>query len=370
MKTALAFLEAHRPAGYACGFARLRWHRAFSLRETIELTPGQSAAEAFREADAWVVVLAEAALPLGAGALPAPAPGTVLAAAGAPARALAVHTLRELEAAPPPSAAGVAGDPSPCPALAFRTADFPPRPGESVSGFLERLLGPSTDVRTDPQFAAVCFDDPSDRERPEIGRHIPASARRLLDVGCGSGGTAAAARGRGEGLMAVGIEPDPAAAARARGRLDRVLEASASTGLAVLGSEGERFDAFLFADVLEHLEDPAGALSLARALAHPGATLVASVPNVGHLSLARDLLLGRFDPVPAGLADAGHLRWFTRRSLAATVEEAGWRVSLIEAVPGAPAPEEEPFLAWARRWPSADPHALRTYQWIAVAVAD
>ena len=140
--------------------------------------------------------------------------------------------------------------------------------------------------------------------------------------------------------------------------------------LAVLGSEGERFDAFLFADVLEHLEDPAGALSLARALAHPGATLVASVPNVGHLSLARDLLLGRFDPVPAGLADAGHLRWFTRRSLAATVEEAGWRLSLIEAVPGAPAPEEEPFLAWARRWPSADPHALRTYQWIAVAVAD
>ena len=83
------------------------------------------------------------------------------------------------------------------------------------------------------------------------------------------------------------------------------------------------------------------------------------MPNVGHLSLARDLLLGRLDPVPAGLCDAGHLRWFTRSSLAEALEESGWTVASIESAPGAPPPDPEPFLALASAWPDADRESLR-----------
>jgi hypothetical protein len=122
--------------------------------------------------------------------------------------------------------------------------------------------------------------------------------------------------------------------------------------------------------VLEHLEDSIGALMLGRELAHPGATLVASVPNVGHMSLVRDLVRGRFDPLPAGLADAGHLRWFTRASLEDALEEAGWRTVLIEPLPGAPAPDAGPFLEIASAFPEADRDSLVTYQWIAVALAE
>jgi SAM-dependent methyltransferase len=171
------------------------------------------------------------------------------------------------------------------------------------------------------------------------------------------------------GLFTVGIERDPLAAQRARGVLDRVLLGDALTELARLVTEGERFDAFLFADVLEHLEDPVAALSRARALALPGATLLASVPNVGHLSVVRDLLLGRFDPAPAGLLDSGHLRWFTRDSLAEALSEAGWRVGAIEPERGAPPAAEDEFLTWLGDWPGADRTSLATYQWIAVAHA-
>src|SRR5262249_50892892 len=152
---------------------------------------------------------------------------------------------------------------------------------------------------------ALDAGDPSEIERPELTRRVPSDRRRLLDVGCGAGGTSAALARRIPGLSTTGIERDPDAAARAAGRPRRGLREDGGEALARLAIEGAAFDAFLFADVLEHLDDPAGALKKARALASPGAVLVASVPNAGHLSLARDLARGRFDPVPAGLADAG-----------------------------------------------------------------
>jgi hypothetical protein len=106
---------------------------------------------------------------------------------------------------------------------------------------------------------------------------------------------------------------------------------------------------------------------LAHELALPKATLVVSVPNVGHLSLVRDLVQGRFDPLPSGLLDAGHLRWFTRNSLEEVLDEAGWHTLSIERLPGSPPPDEGEFLRWASDFPEADRDALTTYQWVAVA---
>ena len=126
----------------------------------------------------------------------------------------------------------------------------------------------------------------------------------------------------------------------------------------------------VFADVLEHLDDPVAALAAGRRLAAAGATLLVSVPNAGHLSVARDLLAGRFDPVPAGLCDAGHLRWFTRFFLADAILEAGWSQACLEGEPGAPPPEPDPFLALASAWSDCDRESLLTYQWIATARAE
>jgi SAM-dependent methyltransferase len=176
----------------------------------------------------------------------------------------------------------------------------------------------------------------------------------------------------------TGLEIDRRAAARAAGRLDRVIVGDAAPLLAALAAAGERFDAFVMGDVLEHTADPVALLSAARAASEPHATLVASVPNVAHLSIIRDLLLGRFDPAPAGLEDAGHLRWFTAGFLAQCLEEAGWRVEEIAGEAGAAAAESEKFRAFLAGWPAADETARRetlrvdtigVYQWIAVARA-
>jgi 2-polyprenyl-3-methyl-5-hydroxy-6-metoxy-1,4-benzoquinol methylase len=351
---------------YGRRLGRLRWRRCFPDRRAGELRGGRPASKTFAYGEDWLVVRDEIAIPLPGGGFDAVAGVVVVASARSPADPPVVHTLAELERARIPSAEYPAAPMVDPPAIGFRVGDFPPAAGETVRDYVGRLLSPELPRRFAARFAAVVFDPPTGG-RPDVVRHFREPIRRLLDVGCGTGEASAALRRTSPGASITGIERDGASVDRARGRLDRVVTGDAAQALRRLAEEGERFDAFLFADVLEHLEDPIGALTLARGLALPGATLVASVPNVGHLSLVRDLVAGRFDPLPAGLADAGHLRWFTRRSLEEALEEAGWHALEITALPGAPAPDAPAFLGRAASFPELDRDALAAYQWVAVA---
>jgi SAM-dependent methyltransferase len=355
----IAFFSGPRPLDYGSRVARLRWRRAAGADRARELAPETPAAPELAGAESWVLVREAGALP--GGRVPEPPPGGVLRSSRAALPP--VHTLRELEQTPLAPAADVS---SPA-AIAFRTSDHPPRPQETGGGLFERLASLAAPAAG---FLAVPFEDPSERERPELTRRLPGGALRVLDAGCGAGGGIALGRVRNPGWTVTGIERDPVLAARARRSCDRVLDGDLAEVLPRLEAAGERFDALVFADVLEHLEDPVAALAAGRRLAAPQATLLVSVPNVGHLSIARDLLAGRFDPVPAGLCDAGHLRWFTRPFLADVLAESGWAGARIESEPGYPPPEPEAFLALASAWPDAERDSLLTYQWIATARAE
>jgi 2-polyprenyl-3-methyl-5-hydroxy-6-metoxy-1,4-benzoquinol methylase len=381
----LGFLPGSEEGGaldYVRRLGRLRWKRRFRERRAVALDGSRSASETFAAGEDWLVVCDEVAIPLPGGELSPGEGRVVVVTRRSPADPPAVHTLAELERANIPSAQvrpAHAGDP---PAFAFSVSDFPPSRGETVRDYVRRLLSSAPAHRIPARFAAVVFNqvagtDPAGvctrlvtSERPEVVCHLPDRIQRLLDVGCGTGETSAAIRRTSPGVSITGIERNAAYAERARERLDRVMTCDATRALGDLTDEGARFDAFLLADVLEHLEDPIGALTLARGLAVPGATLVVSVPNVAHLSLVRDLIAGRFDPVPAGLADAGHLRWFTRSSLEEALDESGWQTIGVTALPGAPAPDVEPFLDFVAGFPELDRDALATYQWVAVARAE
>jgi 2-polyprenyl-3-methyl-5-hydroxy-6-metoxy-1,4-benzoquinol methylase len=298
-------------------------------------------------------VAVPAALP--GGPIPWPPAGEILRSR--PGTLPPVHTLRELESARIHACDGAAA------AIAFRTADAAPHARGTCAELFAAL---ASRARTAEGFVSVTIPDASDAPRPEIARRIPDAAVRILDVGCGSAGALSALSRRGERRV-TGIERDARLAAAARRRCERVLEADLREALADLAAAGENFDAVVFADVLEHLEDPIAALAAGLRVAAPGGTLLVSVPNVGHLSVARDLLLGRFDPTPAGLCDAGHLRWFSRDFLEEAILEAGWSAPRIEGERGAPAPDPAAFRHLAGAWPDADPESLETYQWVATA---
>jgi SAM-dependent methyltransferase len=187
--------------------------------------------------------------------------------------------------------------------------------------------------------------------REDLAARIPRGARAVLDVGCSNGATAAALRASGVTEI-FGIEPDAGDAAAAARVYDRVLAAP----LEQIEEEFPgRFDAILFGDVLEHLENPAAALDRVRPwLAERGA-VIASVPNVGHWSVIADLIEGRFDYVPYSILSGTHLRFFTRRTLQDLFEACGFAVRTIDAVRFPPSPRGEARLAHLRGYPGASP---------------
>ena len=171
--------------------------------------------------------------------------------------------------------------------------------------------------------------------RREIESLLPESTRRVLEFGCAFGGTVRWLRSIRDVERAVGIELMEEAASRAREVFDDVLVTDLARGEPDLS--GECFDLVLALDVLEHLPDPHAALRLARRHMAPGATLIVSLPNVAHHSIAVPLLLrGAWEYTDQGLLDRTHLRFFTRRSAINMIVEAGFEVRRLEATRLAP----------------------------------
>lgn len=164
-----------------------------------------------------------------------------------------------------------------------------------------------------------------EQARPELVALLPAQLGRVLDVGCGAGGVGRTIRDRADSL--VGIEPDPRAAAEAEEVYDSVVVGAVEDALPGLAGP---FDTVLCYDVLEHLVDPERVLVELRERAAPDAVLHVSIPNARHWTLVRDLVArGTFGYTDWGHRDRTHLRWLTKRDLAALLEASGWHVEQI-----------------------------------------
>jgi 2-polyprenyl-3-methyl-5-hydroxy-6-metoxy-1,4-benzoquinol methylase len=172
--------------------------------------------------------------------------------------------------------------------------------------------------------------------RQEILDLVPASAKVVVDVGCASGALGAGLKRQRPGVEVRGVEISPEAAALAREVLDDVYCGSAD---ASPPSAWPRPDCVIFADVLEHLQDPWSVLRTYRALLGVGGKVVVSVPNIGHRTVIAGLLRGKFEYADAGILDRSHLRFFTKASAIDLLEGTGFKVeqvTLLEDLPTKP----------------------------------
>ncbi|MDB5388449.1 MAG: wbbL 5 [Planctomycetaceae bacterium] len=168
--------------------------------------------------------------------------------------------------------------------------------------------------------------------RSDVLELVPFQARRVLDIGCGGGRLGAQIRERQDAAV-IGIELNPKAAALARGRLNQVFEADVEQPLFEFPPGS--FDCIICDDVLEYLRDPAGVLSKIRKWLSPDACLIISIPNVRHHTVIASLLAGNWTYGSAGLLDADHVRFFTRREIEKLLYRQGFRLSQILSKPSA-----------------------------------
>lgn len=144
---------------------------------------------------------------------------------------------------------------------------------------------------------------------------------RVLDVGCDTGRFGEALRKQKQ-CTVDGIEPCINAAQSARSRLDQIFVQPVKDEKSFEGFKD--YDAVLFLDVLEHLEDPWSVLRGANNLLRPGGKVYVVVPNIAHISIVRRLLKGEFEYKQHGAMDRTHLRWFTLKSLKQALKDAGF----------------------------------------------
>jgi 2-polyprenyl-3-methyl-5-hydroxy-6-metoxy-1,4-benzoquinol methylase len=167
--------------------------------------------------------------------------------------------------------------------------------------------------------------------RSDVERLLPPGVHSVLDVGCSVGALGASIKAS-TGAQVTGIEYSPAMAAEAEKVLDRVFVGDATAVIDGTALEGMQFDAIIFADVLEHLPDPCLVLRRAVRLLSPGGRIIASLPNIRHLSTIYHLVvLGYWPYRDRGIHDRTHLRFFTRRNVLELFRSANLEIESVDA---------------------------------------
>ena len=172
--------------------------------------------------------------------------------------------------------------------------------------------------------------------RREMVPFVPETASTLLEVGCGDGSFAAAVK-QLRSIHVTGVEPVTDAARVAAARIDTVIHADIEAGLTSL--KNQMFDCVVCNDVLEHLVDPWDIVRQLRDHIRPGGHFVASIPNVRHFAVMKDLLMRRnWRYTDQGVLDRTHLRFFTEHTIRSLFEEADLKVIQIQGINGGPFP--------------------------------
>jgi 2-polyprenyl-3-methyl-5-hydroxy-6-metoxy-1,4-benzoquinol methylase len=162
--------------------------------------------------------------------------------------------------------------------------------------------------------------------RGDVAALVPNECRAILEIGSGFGVLGRALTGR-QPCTVDGVEINPDATAHLTGVYRRFWIGD----VAQVEMEGSLldYDCLLFPDVLEHLVDPWATLRRFCTVLRPGGVVVASIPNVRNLGLVYRLIVqGAWEYESSGLLDRGHLRFFTRKSIADMFAQSGLQIEV------------------------------------------
>lgn len=186
---------------------------------------------------------------------------------------------------------------------------------------------------------------------------------RVLEIGCACGVTLREIGARSSSARLYGVELNEKAAE---------IAAPYATILSMdverldPSQVAERFDYIVMGDVIEHLQNPWKAIENMRELLAPGGEVIASIPNVAHISTFYGLLSGRWTYEDMGILDRTHFRFFTKKEIIKLFQEAQFDIQDMRYVT-VPSPDigkqlREELLSLQTI--SVDAEDLDAYQWL------
>ena len=174
-----------------------------------------------------------------------------------------------------------------------------------------------------------------DLPRREILELIPTTSKRVLDLGCGTGALGKALKER-QPCHVTGIELNKEAFEIAKTNIDVCLNDNLNRYDPTLTLV--KYDCIILADILEHLVSPYAILKKFASVLTDDGVVIASIPNIGHPWILKNLQRGLFRYESAGILDITHLRFFTKTSIFQIFCTAGLKIVGCNAHPAATNP--------------------------------
>jgi len=190
--------------------------------------------------------------------------------------------------------------------------------------FAETLICEAMNKPAEYRWSAAPVHTASYLHAVVAGEALHRGASTVLDAGCGNGQLVAYLRDLG--LKAVGIDGDEGGIQVAR---ELYPDAHFEVGLFSDTPPGE-FDMVCSTEVVEHLYAPHELARYCYDALKPGGVLVISTPYHGYLKNLALALIDGWDTHFTANWHGGHIKFWSRKTLSALLEQAGFQVEAFK----------------------------------------
>ena len=199
------------------------------------------------------------------------------------------------------------------------------------------------------------------KEIVNIMEEDPEKPLQVLEIGCEIGGTLFYIRENYPKAEIHGCDIAEGAVKIAAYNMDAFVSNIEGENLPF---EPESLDVVVFGDVLEHLRDPQRTITYVKTLLKKGGCILASIPNLMHISVIADLLRGNFTYTDIGLLDRTHIHLFTYNEILRMFQSADFTVEQMTSfAPQLNAVEEKLITGLLALEPSAERFMYETFQY-------
>ena len=166
--------------------------------------------------------------------------------------------------------------------------------------------------------------------RSDVFNLVPDNVKKVLEIGCSTGALGEQIIHRNNAEV-IGIDSCEQMATVAQRRLDKVIIGDVEEICLKDYLAHNYFDCIIFADALEHLNNPWELLKNIIDFLDDDGIIIASIPNVRHYTTILTLaFMGYWPYRDCGIHDRTHLRFFTLRNIKEMFADTGMKIIRIE----------------------------------------